>query len=72
MASNHKEWAGLAAISATKANDQLINALLTSESSTLNAFRNRLLEALSELRRAEEWVIRAKALADQIADSNSK
>ncbi len=68
MASDHKEWAGLAAISAAKANECLVNALLTEESGTLAAFRNRLLEALSELRRAEEWVIRAKGRADEIAE----
>jgi len=69
---DYKEWAGLAAISAVKANEQLINALLTDTdgSATLGAFRNRLLEALSELRRAEEWVIKAKMLADQVAASN--
>lgn len=46
MPQDHKELVGLAALNATKAHAEMVNALLTEDSGTYGAFRNRAAEAL--------------------------
>lgn len=71
MATDHKELVGIAALRASGAMADMTNALLSEESATLGAFRNRCRDALEKLRGAEEHLIRAEAEAAAIAAKKS-